>query len=54
MGVGGGKGNLEWDGGVLPSENPEATHFEVGLTLLADVGHCQAGARITHNEGVFG
>ena len=38
----------------MPSaETPGATHFEEGLTLLADVSHCEAGAGIAHNVGVF-
>ena len=36
------------------AETPEATHFEEGLALLADVSHCEAGAGIAHDVGVFG
>lgn len=32
---------------------PEATHLEEGLTLFADVSHCEAGAGVAHDEGVF-
>lgn len=35
-------------------ETPEATHFEEGLALLADVSHREAGAGIAHDVGVFG
>lgn len=54
MGVGGKKGILGWVGRIAPSETPEATHFEEGLALLANVSHCEVGAGITHDEGEFG
>lgn len=49
-----GKGKLGWDGVMSPAETLEATHFEEGLALLADVSHCETGAGVAHDEGVFG
>lgn len=43
----------QWARGLFPAQIPEATHFEEGLALLADVGHCEVGAGIAHDEGIF-
>ena len=45
---------MGWEGGVSLTKTPDATHFEEGLALLADVGHCETGAGVAHDEGVFG
>ena len=45
---------MGWWWCLPPAETPETTHFEEGLALLADVSHCEAGAGIAHDVGVFG